>query len=758
MKTVEKLGSCKSIETLQKDNGLHFEQLKESKNRKTLVYSARVDQGYRVIMLRGRNKGNPYCICFVGKHDEANSWASRHDLVINPRTGGLQLLICPETTATSSKLPKGPLVKIRPVHWHRLGLASDFIPQVQSFSRIGDEEILDGLIPPETLEAIQYLLVDCPLEEVLNTYGLPDDYDKDHPGLFDGIIHEDMLDLGIPESYLEKIYDLRSEKELEKLQEEIPVEAYESLFFLNCGFSVEEILEAYDRVRGREIDTEDYRKAMDNLDSKRNHVFLPHNEIGRFLEDSLETWRIFLHQKQRKIVESDQSGPVLVLGGAGTGKTVVAMHRAKWLAETACHNGEKILFTTFNVNLAHDISNNMNKLCGRETMGIITVASIDKWVRAYLVDRNFHKSIEYWPKGIQLKNCFERALQMVPFAKTLDKDLLHREWANVFQPWDFKDATEYLHFRSTWDDLPSMERKNLLALYEFFDTYRNFLDQKGVVDFGGALLAATKLAEKEDPMFRTIVVDEAQDMRPGTWMLFRALAPKDKNDLFIVGDPAQRIGTTYSELSRCGIDVEGRIEHLRLNYRTTERIRAWASRLLEGNFVDDLNGGFDSQKGYHSERRGDSPVIAGFSSIDEELDFILTKIREFMSEGHPLEDMVLIVHHEKGLLPLYQSQLEERGVPVYPLPKQEIDDRKQEGLRMTIMHRVKGLEFENVFLAGISEDHVPPGWLLERKSGLELENFLEREKALLYVSATRAKTHLVVTWNGKPSPLLESQR
>lgn len=567
MKTIEKLCTYTSTSTILQDKGLHFEQLQGFKNRKTTVYSARVDQGYRLIMLRGQDRSSPYYIYFIGKHDEANSWALSHDLVINPRTGGLQLLVCPEITILPNR-GKGPLSAIRPAHWYRLGLPVNFIPQVQNLYHIGDEKELEGLILPQTIEAIQYLLVNCSLEEVLELYGIQKTDCNNQPGLFDGVSEEDLLDLGIPEAYLNKVYDLTTEDELEELQEELPVEAYESLFFLNCGFGVEEILDAYDRVRGQKIDTDDYLKALTNPDSKRAHVPIPQGEqASRFLEDSLEAWRIFLHQNQRKMVESEQTGPSLVLGGAGTGKTVVAMHRAKWLAEMVCKTGERVLFTTFNVNLAQDISNNMDKLCGQNIREMITVTSIDKWVRGYLTERGFQKNLEYWPSGIQLKNCFEKALQMVPLAKNLDKDMLYREWENVFQPWDFKGAADYIRFRSTWEELPYMERKMLLVIYEFFSAYQNFLNQKGIVDFGGALIAAINIAEKEPPIFRSIIVDEAQDMRPGTWMLLRNLVKKDKNDLFIVGDPAQRIGTAYSELSRCGIDVEGRVEHLRLNYR-----------------------------------------------------------------------------------------------------------------------------------------------------------------------------------------------
>ena len=172
--------------------------------------------------------------------------------------------------------------------------------------------------------------------------------------IFSGISDRELISLGIPEEQLSLVRTITSEEMLYSLKNSFPEDAYEALEWLVNGFTVEEVSELFasdDKV----IKDGNLATALDNAWSQKSFVVIEgEEELRRIMAEPLEKWRVFLHPTQRKIVKKDYNGPARVLGGAGTGKTVVAMHRAKYLAAKMQGN-EKILFTTYTTNLAGDI-------------------------------------------------------------------------------------------------------------------------------------------------------------------------------------------------------------------------------------------------------------------------------------------------------------------------------------------------------------------------------------------------------------------
>jgi superfamily I DNA/RNA helicase len=250
-----------------------------------------------------------------------------------------------------------------------------------------------------------------------------------------------------------------------------------------------------------------------------------------------------------------------------------------------------------------------------------------------------------------------------------------------------------------------------------------------------------------------VIVDEAQDMGAQAFRLIRQMIPGGDrvNDLFIVGDAHQRIYRHKVTLSKCRINVRGRSRKLRINYRTTDEIRRWAVRIMEGLTIDDLDDGVDDQKGYRSLMHGVFPEVRRFDSFKEEIGFIAEFLGGLREEGEALSG-VCIVARTNDLLKQYESALQERGLETYFVRRSQAEDRRSLGVRLATMHRVKGLEFDRVIVAAVNEGVVP----LEAGGCLSADTTVRRdwetqERALLYVAATRAKKEVLITGFGQPS-------
>lgn len=187
----------------------------------------------------------------------------------------------------------------------------------------------------------------------------------------------------MPQQRIALVNAVTSEQALEKIEARLPIEAFEALYLLAAGTPLADVIQEYAAPKqAKPVDTEDFQTALEHPSTQRRfHVPEDEQELGRMLNAPLERWRVFLHPSQRQLVERDWNGPVRVLGGAGTGKTVVAMHRARWLvSQPSWPKGARLLFTTFTSNLALDIADNLRKICTPEQSQRIEVINLDAWV------------------------------------------------------------------------------------------------------------------------------------------------------------------------------------------------------------------------------------------------------------------------------------------------------------------------------------------------------------------------------------------
>jgi hypothetical protein len=252
------------------------------------------------------------------------------------------------------------------------------------------------------------------------------------PGRFDNISDKYLLRMGIPNEFLGAVRAIVTDNDIDQLISQLPEEAADALLMLGAGYSVEETLVLQDKNKEQSVDTDNLDAALEKDDSKRRfRVVEDEAELLEILAAPLEKWRVFLHPSQRRLVERDWKGPVRVLGGAGTGKTVVAMHRAKWLAENRFTNfGDRILFTTFTRNLAVDIEANLRKICSTETMRRIKVENIDAWVTSFLKSEGITAKIVY---DDQVAELWEKAYTCQPESPSLTLAFYKDEWRDVIQ-------------------------------------------------------------------------------------------------------------------------------------------------------------------------------------------------------------------------------------------------------------------------------------------------------------------------------------
>jgi superfamily I DNA/RNA helicase len=426
----------------------------------------------------------------------------------------------------------------------------------------------------------------------------------------------------------------------------------------------------------------------------------------------------------------------------------VAIHRARYLASKVFTGPtDRILFTTYTGNLAENIEGTLKTFCGSERQRI-DVVHLHAWAVRFLRTQGHDKDIAS-PEEIEA--CWNEAVALSG-VREFDPAFLRKEWEDVVQANGIETLDAYLK-------VPRMGRGKTLTrpqrgqLWVVFQRYRQALERRHRLDWLSLIHQVRLLLEsgQAKPPYRAVLVDEAQDFHPEEWRLIRALVAKEANDLFVVGDAHQRIYGRSVSLSRCGISIQGRSSLLRINYRTTEQIRAWAMYILEGVDADDLDGQRDDARGYRSLLTGPEPEVHHFTTRNEEREFLTAFLKD-LTQQRRAENICLVARTNSLIRDEYATNLKNHGVPNHVLDKGK--EKEKGGIRLATMHRVKGLEFPVMILAGINSKTMPM-----RVSSLEddpaaLAEHEERERALLFVAATRARDRLIVTGWGTKSPFL----
>ncbi|MEQ8717731.1 MAG: AAA family ATPase [Acidimicrobiales bacterium] len=566
---------------------------------------------------------------------------------------------------------------------------------------------------------------------------------------------KDFTNLGVDGDLLPAVRALTTEGELEALISVLPQTVAEALIMLTGDDTVEAL---YRELAGSlvpgEVDTADVAAALNAPASQKSfHVVTDEDELAEMLALPLAQWRTFLHHTQKEVAyRPSYSGPARVTGGAGTGKTVVAMHRAKHLAEQldGSGSGKPILFTTFTRNLAQVIERELRLLGGSDLLEVIDVINVDA------LSHRIVQGAEGSGPGKILDSDLREVWQQIVDDYGIDHtpEFLAAEWEHVILAQGIESRDEYFQASRAGRGV-RLDRRSRARLWKAVEELKRRLDssdQRSMLQL--AEDAAGYLANRSVKPYRHVIVDEAQDLHETQWRMLRAAVDEGPDDMFIVGDTHQRIYDRQSSLAKVGIHIVGRSKKLRINYRTTFEILRWSLNLLEGESFDDLDEGADTHElaGYHSFLSGPEPMVEGFGSRKEQLDALVERVKRWHENGVALED-IGIATRAGGSHETIQSALKAAG---FPSLKLRSDLVSKDGVRVATMHRMKGLEFRCVALPDVDANSVPSQKAITAAGVDRLQHDLDvkRERCLLYVACTRARDDLWIGWAGKPSEFL----
>lgn len=571
--------------------------------------------------------------------------------------------------------------------------------------------------------------------------------------LFSDLSDTDLIELGLPEDMLAFARGISDAQGFYSQKSSFPADTFENLSWLVEGFPLDEVKSLVGQNQNEGNASDSLADALGTPETLKTFVVVEgEEELRRIMAEPLEKWRVFLHPTQRKIVNKNYSGPARVLGGAGTGKTVVAMHRAKQLA-SGLNDNERILFTTYTVNLASDIKDNLRKICTMDELRRIDVINLDSWVAQFLRELGYSAEIVYDDK---ITTIWDDAVAMNDSDGEFPVSFYEDEYNRVVVAQEAFSLEKYIKATRTGRGI-RLDRKKRMQIWKVFETYQNLLKERQVRDINTAMYECRMLLLKSNTgtKYKHIVVDEGQDLSVNGFRLIRAIAGEEHyNDIFIVGDAHQRIYKNKAALSKCGINVRGRSSILRINYRTTEEIRKAAFALLNGISFDDLDDDFDTGDRCQSLTHGEAPRVRSYANSNEELNNILQEIKKLVDSGVFAKNICVVARTHR-LLNDYISQFVANGIRCYEIKGNKADDRGLDGIRVATMHRVKGLEFQYIFVVAANKRIIPLASAIDHSNAVSEQETMTAEKCLLYVALTRAQKGAYVSGYGQMSEFIK---
>lgn len=561
--------------------------------------------------------------------------------------------------------------------------------------------------------------------------------------------------LGIDDDTLRRARLLRDMAQLQALAPHLPQDQVAVLELLAEGHSADEIRRLLDSYRPLTapdpVDTNDLDTAIGN--SRHRIAFVEADEeLREILGKPFAAWRVFLHPAQHVVAyRPSYSGSAQVTGGPGTGKTVVALHRVKHLLEHL-PDGERILLTTYTKALVSALRTGLETLVEddrkRDQVEITTVDA--------LANRIVTKAPGFVPRDWlhprQEERRWKQAASVTGCAVTAQ--FLSQEYRHVVLARNIRSLPEYqaAERKGRGSALPRSRRPEVWRAIEEF---KAGLADDGLRTWLQTCAEAADLLESEGPVYRHVVVDEAQDLHPAQWRLLRAAVPEGPDDLFIAGDPHQRVYDSKVSLKELGIKVAGRSARLRRSYRSTQQILSWSVALLTGRDIAQLEDEDrkESLHGYRSALSGTVPAVGAAESEEAELDALVERVRSWTEEGVELREIGVSTRFNKTCK-LAVEHLKAAGIAAVQLRSDAPESR--DAVRVGTMHSFKGLEFRCVAVIGVSDDALPCPRAVTPVDvdRLQHETDLMAERCLLFVACTRARDSLYVSWSERPSRFL----
>jgi mRNA-degrading endonuclease RelE of RelBE toxin-antitoxin system len=536
-----------------------------------------------------------------------------------------------------------------------------------------------------------------------------------------------LLTYGVPPEWMDDVR-AASEETLFDLAEHLPREAAEALLDLAVG-----VKPAVGPAVPPQLDAFEHPDAQ-----RRFRVIANVEELERALNAPWEKWVVFLHPAQRHLAERDFNGPARVFGSAGTGKTIVALHRAVHLARA--NPDSRVLLTTFSDTLANSLRSRVRLLIANEPRigERLEVQSMGA------IGRRLHEA-QIGPVRVPVRKEIEAVLRAACVSVQglkFTPHFLWTEWSSVVDAWQMKTWEEYR-------DIKRLGRRTRLSeaqratLWSVFEQMNARLSDDGLATESALFMRlAEKVAAARRPVFNFVVVDEAQDVSIAQLRFLRALGGDRLNGLFFAGDLGQRIFQQPFSWKSLGVNVQGRSARLRINYRTSHQIRKQADRLLAPE-LSDVDGLTEDRRGTISAFNGTAPEIGLYDGEQAEGAAVVKWITARLAEGLRPQEIALFVRSNEQL-DRAKFAVESAGVP-YVVLDEKIETRHSH-LAITTMHLAKGLEFRAVAVMACDEDILPLQSRIESAADeSDLDDIYQTERHLLYVACTRARDSLLMT-------------
>jgi mRNA-degrading endonuclease RelE of RelBE toxin-antitoxin system len=558
--------------------------------------------------------------------------------------------------------------------------------------------------------------------------------------VFVGMSDDVLLGYGVPAEWLDDVKKA-TEGTLLALIEHLPAEAAEALMELATG--------GKPRVPQPAVVA---ANPFDHPDAQRRfRVMTNVQELQRALDFPWEKWTIFLHPEQRQWVDRDYTGPARVSGSAGTGKTIVALHRAAHLART--HPDARVLLTTFSDTLANALQTKLKRLLGSEPRLAerIDVHSLNA------IGLRLYKA-HVGQAMVASREIMRELVQEAASAVGGHKFGLHfllSEWEQVVDAWQLENWEAYR-------DVARLGRKTRLpeaqrtVLWSIFERIRSGLKARKLITHAELFSSlAAVLLKSKNVVFDFAVVDEAQDISVAHIRFLAALGGGRPNALFFAGDLGQRIFQQPFSWKALGVDIRGRSRTLRVNYRTSHQIRTQADRLL-GPVVTDVDGNSEDRSDTVSVFNGPPPTIHSLKSESEEIKTVGNWIAERSKAGVLPQEFGVFVR-SAAQLDRARAAVKEAGM-AFKILDENIETTSGH-VSISTMHLAKGLEFRAVVVMACDDEIIPLQDRIETVGDdADLQEVYDTERHLLYVACTRARDYLLVTSVEPASEFVDDMR
>ena len=742
------------------------------------VRTGRVNDQFRAVLFEIKDsETHHFVLVDVDSHDEGNAKAERLDparlrLAVNP-VNGLTQLIQEEAPSTADSGSSDSETESERKAKAAAEAAKKLAEQQQlQASELSKEKGVDAVVIDKQKPAPR-------AEMERNGYTPANLYEE----------------LGVEEALTEAVWRIESEKELEMLLDGRPTWEHDAILGLVAGYTVEQVRESLglQKLDPQEDAADEDARLLAGLRHPAAELDFAYvddvdTDSLRAVIDagSFDQWRVYIHPEQRRMAEGARSGSSRVFGGAGTGKTVVAVHRANNLARRSIPNqdpGElppRVLLTTFTKGLAQGLKSQLNALnphfpeAPNPGGGGIWVDNVDAVVRQVL-NLASTSEVEEATKRVlghpapRVRPYLERDAERVweTALETASEELprsianltfLQQEYEGVVLANGITDQAGYLKVARTGRGTP-LNRKQRKLVWTIMQSVMQTQAVDGQLFWPtmsaiGAEVLNVRYENGGGSLFDHVVVDEAQDFNAGHWRFLRACVAEGPNDIFIAEDSHQRIYGQPLRLTRFGISTRGRAStRLTLNYRTTKENLEYALQILageEGLAYLDGEGETDSVAGYRSARTGPQPYLVRVDSEEQEFDVADHYISQWLDSERDVH--IGVMCRTRGQISRVVSGLADKGIDAVATRNAERASHEQ--VSVMTMHGAKGMEFTHVLLMGVGKELMPLRFRLKDLSEEDAQEALQRERSLLYVAASRARDELVITTTGEPSELL----